>query len=120
MSGLNKFTGIGNLTKDPEMKSTTGGKQIATLSVAINEGWGENKKITFLNLVAWEKMAEIVGKVCRKGSKIYFEGRLNNRTWDKPDGSKGYATDIVVGSILSQTPKNSDSYQTEAPAQPRL
>jgi single-strand DNA-binding protein len=98
---MNKVFMIGRLVKDPEVRSTQTGKKVASFSIALNEGKGPqgNDLVSYFNLSAWEKTAEIVEKYAQKGTKVAVVGRLQNRSWDKPDGTKGYATDIVVSEL---------------------
>ncbi len=95
---MNKIFLIGRLTKDPEIRVTGNGKKVAGFSIAVNEGKDSSgQDITqFFNCSAWEKLAEIIENYVPKGTKVAIFGRLQNRSWDKPDGSKGYATDVVV------------------------
>lgn len=98
---LNKVVFAGNLTKDPEMKTTTTGKSVCSFSIASNKTWknanGEKQEdTTFMNCTAWDKLADFIATYFKKGDPIYTEGSIKNRSWDKPDGTKGYATDINV------------------------
>ena len=99
MRGVNKVIIVGTLGKDPEVRLTPGGKNVATVSVATNERWkdkatGEQKESTeWHRVVVWDRLAEIVGEYLRKGSQVYFEGRLQTREYEK-DGSKRYITEI--------------------------
>jgi single-strand DNA-binding protein len=95
---MNKVFLIGNLTKDPEIRVTGTGKKVASFSVAVNEGKDSNGQeiVQYFNLTAWEKLAEIIEQYIKKGTKVAAIGRLQNRSWDKPDGTKGYATDVLV------------------------
>ena len=95
---MNQIFLIRRLTKDAEIKSTSTGKKVASLSIAVNEGKDQSGQeiVQFFNLSAWERLAEIIEQYGKKGTKIAIVGRLQNRSWDKPDGTKGYATDVVV------------------------
>lgn len=96
MRGLNKVQLIGNLGKDPEMRHTTGGKNVATCSLAVNE---TRDKTEWVNLVAWEKTADILTQYAHKGDPIYVEGRMQARTYEK-DGQTRYMTEVVVYNLL--------------------
>lgn len=98
---MNKVFIIGRLTKDPEIRVTNTGKKVANFTLAVNEGKNrEGQDITqFFNFNAWEKLAEILELYVKKGVKVAVIGRLQNRSWDKPDGSKGYATDITANEL---------------------
>jgi single-strand DNA-binding protein len=109
---MNKVFLIGNLTKDPEIKTavTQGTGQplkIANLSMAVNERKNKDGtvKVQYFNLTAFDKTAEIIEKFVKKGHKICVTGSLQNRSWDKPDGSKAYATDILIQELEMLTTK---------------
>ena len=109
--GLNKVMLIGNLGKDPEVSFTASGLQLAKFSVATSEKWKreggeEQEKVTWHNIVAWRKLAEVVEKYLSKGSKVYVEGKLDVQTWeDKNTGKKRYATNIIAENIQFLSPK---------------
>jgi single-strand DNA-binding protein len=96
---------IGNLTRDPEIKTTPSGQQVATFSVATSMVWKDQsgqkqEKAEFHNIVAWRRLAEICGQYLKKGSKIYLEGRLQTRDWTGQDGIKRYRTEIVAENMI--------------------
>ena len=104
MPNLNKVQLIGNLTRDPELKYTPSGVAVANFSVGMNEKWKDNdgnaqEKTEWVNIVAWRKTAEIIGEYVKKGGKIYVEGKLQTRSYDK-DGVKRYVTEVVADNIL--------------------
>ena len=118
---MNKVMLIGNLTKDPEVKTTATGKKVATFALAINDGKDQNgaEVVQYFNLNAWDKTAELIEKYVKKGHKIMASGKLKNRSWDKPDGTKGYATDITVSDIELLTSRaDADRINTQAPSAP--
>ena len=118
---MNKVMLIGNLTKDPEIKTTTTGKKVASFALAINDGKDQNGAdvVQYFNLNAWDKTADVIEKYVKKGHKIMASGRLKNRSWDKPDGTKGYATDITVSDIELLTSRaDADRINTQAPSTP--
>lgn len=100
----------GNLGTDPEVRATTNGTQVANFSVAVNRGWGENKKTEWYKVVAWKTLAETAEKYLKKGSKVLVEGEMETRSWDKDDGTKGYATELIANKIQFLESK-SDSEQ---------
>ncbi|MGL4758646.1 MAG: single-stranded DNA-binding protein [Patescibacteria group bacterium] len=109
---MNKVFLIGNLTKDPEIKTAlvqgTGQPlKIANLAIAVNEKKNKDGtvKVQYFNLTAFDKTAEILEKFVKKGHKICVTGSLQNRSWDKPDGTKGYATDITIQELEMLTTK---------------
>jgi len=95
---------IGNLTRDPEMRYTPQGNAVASFVIATNREWvtsGERKQAAdFHNVVAWNKLAEICGQLLKKGTKVFVEGRLQTRTWQDPQGSKKYKTEIVIDDMI--------------------
>lgn len=102
---LNKAMIIGNLTRDPEMRTTQSGQQVASFSVATNRQWknasGETQEqAEFHDIVVWGRLAEICTQYLAKGRKAYFEGRLQTRQWEAQDGSKRQRTEIVVEEMI--------------------
>ena len=96
---FNQWTGVGRVTKDPQLKSTPNGMSVCSFSIATNQSWvGKNgqkqEKTEYHNLVAWGKLGETIAKWVTKGQEILVTGRLETRTWDK-DGIKHYATEII-------------------------
>ena len=126
MTYLNRATIIGNVTRDPETKTTTQGTSVTTFSVATNLRWttqaGEKKETTeFHNVVAWRRLAEICGQYLKKGSKVYVEGRLQTRSWDDAQGQKHWRTEIVADNVimLDRPGTRGNSEETgNAPAEP--
>ncbi|HLD27976.1 MAG TPA: single-stranded DNA-binding protein, partial [Patescibacteria group bacterium] len=102
---LNKAMIIGNLTRDPEVRTTPSGQSVVNFSVATNFTWTDEtgkkqERAEFHNVVAWRKLAEIIGQYLKKGSKIYVEGRLQTRSWDDQSGVKRYRTEIVADNMI--------------------
>ena len=103
--GVNKVILIGNLGKDPEMKSFPNGDAYCNLTLATSESWtdktsGEKKERTeWHNLVFTRKLAEIVGQYLKKGAKIYVEGSLRTRKWQDKEGHDRYTTEINVNDM---------------------
>ncbi|MBI5794139.1 single-stranded DNA-binding protein, partial [Candidatus Uhrbacteria bacterium] len=98
MYSLNRATLIGNLTRDPEVKTIPSGQKVCTFGMATNRSWtgtdGKKQEATeFHNIVAWGKLAEICGSYLTKGRKVYIEGRLQTHDWDGQDGVKRYRTE---------------------------
>ncbi len=102
--GLNKVMLIGNLGKDPEMRYTANGSAVTTFSLAVSRSYameGERREETeWFNIVAWSKLAELVGAHLQKGRKVFVEGRLTTRSWDGPDGQKRYRTEVVANQVI--------------------
>src|SRR5579859_6379318 len=102
---LNKVMLIGNLTRDPELRYTPQGTAVATFSIATNRQWktesGELKdNAEFHRIVAWDKLAEICGKMLKKGTRTYVEGRLQTRSWQAQDGTQKTTTEIVITDMI--------------------
>ena len=94
---MNKFFGIGRITKDIELAYTQDGKAVAKYTLAIN---GYNDTTDFLNCVTWNKQAENLAKYCGKGSQIAVEGRVSVRNYENKEGKKVYVTEIVTNNIM--------------------
>jgi single-strand DNA-binding protein len=103
---VNKVILVGNLGKDPEVKYTPSGVPVAKFSLATNERYKDKSgewqdRTEWHNIVAWQRLAEIVGEYVKKGSKIYIEGRLQTSSWeDKQSGEKKYRTEIVAQDLV--------------------
>jgi len=101
---FNQAIVMGNLTRDPELRTTPGGQSVASFSVATNRSWqdpsGEKKdSVEFHDIVAWGKLGELVSNYLSKGRKVLVVGRLQTRSWDAQDGSKRQKTEIVATDI---------------------
>jgi len=100
MASVNKVIIVGNLGKDPEMRSFPNGDQVANITVATTDKWkdkasGEMKEATEWHRVAFNgRLAEIVGQYLRKGSQVYVEGSLRTRKWTDQSGVEKYTTEI--------------------------
>lgn len=101
---VNKVQLIGNLGKEPEVKTLESGKKMARFSMATSESYrnASGEKVTetqWHNLVAWGKLAEIVEKYLVKGKEVAIEGKLINRSYNVKDGNKKYITEIQVNDL---------------------
>ena len=93
---VNKVILLGNVGRDPEIKSTSGGTLVASFSIATSyKAKDRDEKTEWHNLTAFARSAEIIRDYVKKGSKIYVEGRLDTHMWEK-DGHKNYRTSIIV------------------------
>lgn len=95
---MNKVIIVGRLTRDPEVRYTQTGKAVASFSVAVDSGFGENKRADFIPVVVWEKLAEVCGNNLTKGRRVLVEGRLQIRDYEK-DGQKRRAADVVAQNV---------------------
>ncbi|MBI2524127.1 single-stranded DNA-binding protein [Candidatus Peregrinibacteria bacterium] len=102
---LNRADVIGNLTRDPEMRTTTSGQNVLSLGVATNERWkdkatGEMKERTeFHTVVVWGELAKEAAQVLRKGNRVFASGRVQTRSWETQAGVKRYTTEIVAETV---------------------
>jgi len=102
---LNKVMLIGNLTRDPEMRTTPGGQNVCSFGLATNLVWNDQSgqrqtRAEFHNIVAWRKLAEICAQYLKKGNKIYIEGRMQTRDWQDKEGNKRQRTEIVADNMI--------------------
>ncbi len=122
---VNKVILLGNVGKDPEIRSTPGGTMVANFTLATSDrqkdaqgNWQDHTE--WHNLVAFSRTAEIIRDYVKKGSKLYVEGRIQTRSWDdKESGQKRYRTEIIVAdlSLLSAREEGAGGYtRTAAPA----
>jgi len=95
---VNKVILVGRLTRDPEVRYTQTGKAVASFSVAVNTGFGENKRADFIPIVVWDKLAEICGNNLTKGRNVLVEGRLQISEYEK-DGQKRRTTEVVAQNV---------------------
>jgi single-strand DNA-binding protein len=114
---VNKVILLGNVGKDPEIRSTPGGTMVANFSLATSDRFQDQQgnwqdRTEWHNLVAFKRTAEIIRDYVKKGSKLYVEGRIQTRTWDDKEGAKHYKTEIIVNdlSLLSGREEGSGGY----------
>lgn len=105
MRSVNKVILVGNLTRDPELKTTATGQSIATFGLATNRQWmtsGSEKRSSaeFHECVAWARLAEICKQYLKKGMLVYVEGYLKTRSWDMEDGTKRFRTEVVLQDMI--------------------
>ncbi len=132
---LNRAQVLGRLTQDPEVRQTPSGQSVVSFTVATNRSWkdanGEQKEqAEFHNIVAWGKLAEIVGNYAKKGKRLYVEGRLQTRSWEDNTGMKRWKTEMVADNVIlldggrasdeggSQAPADDSFSQSSEPAAP--
>jgi len=95
---LNKTIIVGRLTKDIELSYTQGGMSYTNFSIANNYKYKDEKKVNFIDCVAWSKTAELMNQYLKKGSMVAIDGRLQQDTWEK-DGQKRSKLKVIVDSI---------------------
>ena len=106
---VNKVILIGNLGKDPEVRSTQSGGKVVNLSVATSENWkdkasGERKEKTEWHRVVIfnERLGEVAERYLKKGAKVYVEGQLQTRKWTDKDGAEKYSTEVVLSQFRGE------------------
>ena len=118
MAGVNKVILLGHLGKDPEVKKIDRGKSVANISLATSEVYKnkEGEKVTnteWHNIVLWSPLAEIAESYLKKGSQLYLEGKISNRSYEDKDGVKKYISEVVGRDItLLGRPNNNESDET--------
>lgn len=105
MASLNRVQLIGHLGRDPDVRYTAGDHAVANVSLATSETWKDKngdkqEKTEWHSVQVWGKLAEIVGEYLKKGSKVYFEGRLQTRKWKDKEGNDRSTTEIVADKML--------------------
>lgn len=118
---FNRAIVIGNLTRDPELRSLPSGIQVATLSVATNRVWkdkngAKQESTDYHNVVVFGRQAETSAQYLKKGASVMVEGRMQTRSWDDASGVKKYRTEIVADRIqFGPRAGGSTAPQTPAP-----
>lgn len=115
---VNKVILIGHLGKDPEMRTTASGMQMATFSLATSErSKDKTEKTEWHNIVMFDRQAEIAGQYLRKGSLVYLEGKIQTRKWQDKDGNDRYTTEIIANqmTMLGNKETEQGSYKPVKP-----
>ncbi|TSC80511.1 MAG: single-strand DNA-binding protein [Candidatus Peregrinibacteria bacterium Gr01-1014_25] len=105
IGALNRADIVGNVTRDPEVRTTTGGQSVLTLGVATNERWkdkasGETRdRSEFHNVVVWGELATRLAQTVRKGNRVYVTGRVQTRAWETQSGSKRTTTEVIAETV---------------------
>ncbi|MCK4568731.1 MAG: single-stranded DNA-binding protein [Bacteroidales bacterium] len=124
MAGINKVILVGNLGRDPEVRTLENGAKVANFTLATSESYKnkEGQRVTqteWHNIVLWRGLAEIAEKFLRKGNQVYIEGKIKSRSWEDKDGNKRYTTEILgdnltmLGGRRDSDNSNSDSTPVE-------
>lgn len=122
MKSVNKVILLGNVTRDPELKTTTGGQSVTTFGMATNRVWkdagGEKQSLPeYHNLVAWSGLAEFCAQSVTKGKPVYVEGYLKTRSWDGPEGTKIFRTEVVVENLILVGPRGEGAEADDIPTE---
>ncbi|MBA4336825.1 single-stranded DNA-binding protein [bacterium] len=123
MKSLNRVSLLGHLVADPEVRSTQNGNSVANFAIATNRKWknasGEVKGETdFHRVVAWRKLGQLCGEYLKKGSSVYVEGQLRNRSYDTDAGEKRFTTEIIAKDVNILTWKKGEKGAVDADVQP--
>lgn len=116
---MNKVYLIGNLTRDPEISTTTSGISVCRMSIAVGRRFSNaegGRDTDFFNITAWRGTADNCAKFLKKGNKIAVSGSIQTRTYDKQDGTKGFSIDIVADEVEFLSSKNDNSEASEGGA----
>ena len=128
--GINRVMLVGNLGQDPDVKHTANGNAVVNITVATSESWNDKQtgekveKTEWHRVVAFQKLAEIMGQYLRKGSQVYIEGKLQTRKWQDQNGQDRYTTEVVADNMLmlggrGETDTRQQSSGFRKDAQPR-
>jgi single-strand DNA-binding protein len=118
---VNKFIGIGNLGRDPEMRFMPNGNAVCNFSIAISERYkdkvsGDMKEITeWVNIVMFGKLAEIAGEYLKKGSKVYVEGKLKTEKYTDKNGVEKFSTKVVAEKMDMLSTRTEGAAQSKPP-----
>lgn len=117
---FNQATLVGNLGKDPEVKTLPNGDKVANFTIATSETWKDKQgqkqeRTVWHNIVCWRGLAEVVEKYVKKGDRVLVTGRIDNRSYDKQDGTKGYISEIVADNLRMLGGKRGEG-ESPAPA----
>lgn len=116
---VNKVILVGRLTRDPEIRSTSSGQNVASISIATNRFWSDKsgqkqEQTEYHNIVLWGRLAEIAGQYLVKGQEAYFEGRLQTRKFTGKDGVERRTTEIVAENMqLGSRPGGGGSFSPQ-------
>ena len=99
MVSFNKVVVAGNLTRDPELRFTSGGVPVCGFGLAVNRVRSKNEEVDFFDISAWRELGETIANYKKKGDPVLVEGRLQFRTWEAQDGTKRNKVDIVAENV---------------------
>lgn len=114
---MNKIILLGRLTREPEVRTTPTGKTVVVFSLAVDrpyKGRDGKTEADFINIVTWNKTAELVGTYVHKGERLLVEGRLQIRSYDGKDGQKHYVTEVIADRVEFIEKRNSSGTQAAA------
>ena len=110
---MNKVILVGRLAQDPEVRYTQSGKAVASFNLAVNR-YGQKDSADFIPIVAWEKLAEVIGNNLKKGGQVLVEGRMQVRSYETQDGQKRRVTEVIVQNLEFLGSKKSNESTPES------
>ncbi len=119
---INKAILVGNITKDPELKSLPSGQKVTSFSLATNRTWkdangAKQEAVDYHNIACFGRQAETVAQWMKKGSQIYVEGRMTTRSWDDKDtGKKMYRTEVIAENVQFGPKKDASNFNADSKA----
>lgn len=118
---MNNVNLIGRSGSDPELKYTPKGTAVIELNLAVDDGWGDNKKTAWIGVTIWGSTAELAARAIKKGDRVGITGRLTQEEWeDKTTGKKNRKTKVTCEDLHLLSPKREDSdYEAREPRQPQ-
>lgn len=105
MSDINTTVFTGRIVRDPELQTTPTGLSVCTFNVAVEKGYGENKKVVYPTIVAWKGTAEFVSRL-RKGTKVAVSAEYDERSWQNKSGDKRKAYEFIATRVTAMEPKS--------------
>jgi len=116
---LNKVMIIGNLSRDPVIRTTSSGATVCTFGIATNTAWKDDKgelqeRTEFHNVVCWNKLAEICAQILAVGMLVYVEGEIRTRSWDDDNGTRHYRTEVRISDMKLLDNKGKSGFGLEA------
>lgn len=113
---MNKWVGIGNLTRDPELSTTPSGVSVCKFSIAVNRNYTDangERGCDFINVVVWRQAGENCAKYLRKGKKVCVVGSIQTRSYENSNGEKRSVVEVVAEDVEFLSPKDDDDRQTQ-------
>ena len=112
---MNKVILIGNLTRDPETATTQSGMTYCKFAIAVNRR-GKDKGVDYINIIAWNKTAELCGQYLAKGRKVAISGSISTGSYENKDGNKVYTTDVMADEVEFLTPNSEQKAEPKTAA----
>ena len=122
MASYNQVILMGNLTKEPELRYIPSGAPVCNFGLAVNRAYTDSKgekheDVCYVDIVCWNRLAEVTAEYLHKGSPAFIEGRLQQRSWETEDGSRRYKLEVVARSVkfLGDGKRNQDGSDDDVP-----